>query len=184
MLVRVNAGAALLKAGKLKGVARMRALEKLGLRVSQPAVSGWETGKKLPSQGAREKLAVAPFGIPVEAWGQDERPALPAAPASSPSSGGTTELPTASALAKGALEAIQTLQEQMATQALSVESRKRLSDMLGAAIDRYARLTGQDAPEKDLLRSPQWAALSERIASTLVRYPEAARAVEAVLSGP
>ena len=90
-------------------------------------------------------------------------------------------MPTAASLAKEALAAVQILQLQLESTTLSIDARKKLGDMLGAAIDRYAKYSGQGAAEKDLLNSPQWQRVSDAIVGALVKFPDAARAVAAVL---
>jgi transcriptional regulator with XRE-family HTH domain len=187
----MNEGARQLDGKNLKGSAAVAALAGAGLKVTRMTVSRWSRGKSVPDDAARDVLASA-LGIPVPAW--DLEPAVPTAKVSRPSkhkpprgkprpppSPLSLDMPTAAALAKEALAAVQMLQIQLESSTLSIEGRKKLGDMLGAAIDRYAKYSGQGAPEKDLVNSPQWARLSDMLVGALVKHPEAARAVQAVL---
>jgi hypothetical protein len=186
----MNEGAARLAGKKMNGPALVRAMAAFGVTISTMTAGNWQRGKKLPADVARGILARPPFDIPADAWDRDAGPglataAVPAPPPSEPTGPrpppSSLDMPTASALAKEALAAVQVLQLQLDSSTLSIEGRKKLGDMLGAAIDRYAKYSGQGAPEKDLVNSPQWARLSDMLVGALLKHPEAARAVQAVL---
>ncbi len=187
----MNRGAQMLADSGLSSGALGSLLAERGVNVSRQACHLWAKGKRLPGLDARDALAQAPPGIAPTAW--DEQPPPPAANApqapASPEREGIAAPPVASSDTPNAVE----LQRDLVTRIqrwrneaeyganTSPAARAQLVTLEQRAIRELARLTGQDAPEADLLRSRQWALVSDGIVEALVKFPDAARAVKEVL---
>lgn len=165
-----------------------------GHQVSRMAASRWQTGKKLPAREAREALLKA-FGIPVEAWDGGARakpaPAPVVAPVPTPPPTPVPSMvpmqppsdePTAAELARDLLTRIQLYREQSEMTTLGVQAHRTLAEMEGKAIERYAKLTGQAATEREILSSPHFTKVLDEMFRVLEKFPDALRALRAAMS--
>lgn len=180
----------------------------LWLSTAQSNVSAWRYGDRTPNAAARQAIrdvASKRFGVEIiEDW-WDERPteeqlsALSAAPAAKligTTQGGaqvygTPARPVAPATADDTaveggrlLQHIRSLQDELTTQggAYDLSQRISMADKLAASIDRLGRLTGIRLTERQILASPLWLELQERIMKALESYPDAMRAVAEALA--
>jgi hypothetical protein len=195
--VESNEGAALLKARGGSRGALVALLGAAGVHAVRATVGNWRDARTKPGPEARAVMAKPPLKIPPDAWdrtagdvvGPANRAAAPPTPPILPPAlreAKREAIPpaeeTAADLAQGLLTRIQILREQFETTSLGIPARKQLAEMEGAAIERYAKLTGQSAtPESQLLRSPAWAKLSAKVLDALEAYPDALRAVREAL---
>lgn len=187
----MNAGAAQLDALGLSLADVVDRLAMAGFTAHRPAVSRWRNGKRLPEASARKALQEV-FGIEPRAWdlppgaeAPEEATVSPEATQVATITGNTlaTALdPTASELAKDLLGRIQVLREQSESTTLPLSARKQLAEMEGRAIERYAKLSGQAATERDILSSPHFTRVLDELMAALEPYPEALRAVRKAMS--
>lgn len=171
-------------------LSRLRAeLEGLGLQTTTVSISGWRSGKNVPTAPAREKMALAPFGIPADAWDADAGPEKPkTSPAKKPSkklaapAGG--QLVNAEVLARDYLEKIAQWRQAAEADGVTAAVKANYASLERQAIQLYAKVTGQaEATENQLVRSPQWQRLKTELLQALEAHPKAAKAVLSALQG-
>ncbi len=180
-----NAGATKLASLGLSCAEVVERLKAAGFATSRISVSRWQNGKTKPEAEARTYIERA-FGIESTVWdgGAPPKPA-PSAPATIPAPPAvpTSTDPTASELARDLLTRIQLYREQFETTNLGVQGRKALAEMEGKAIERYAKLSGQAATEREILSSPHFTKILDDIFAVLEKHPDAMLALRAALSG-
>lgn len=157
---------------------------------SKQVVGAWRQGKKAPGPEARAKLKVA-LGIPIEAWGQ--RPAggrassaPPARPPAKASAGDQVEeQPTTMEGVEALLRVIRAARapkpdgkgELLASEQVKLADAETRLLALRHRLEKEAELL----EDRIVKQHPMWARMKVALGDTLVRWPEAARAVMAVL---
>ncbi len=147
------------------------------------SVSEWQNGKKKPVQTAREAIAkvfpISPADWDAEAGAVRElegraarNVAVPMPPA---------DESNASELARDLLARIQVLREQFESTDLGMSARKALAEMEGKAIERFAKLSGQAATERDILGSPHFQRVLDEMFAALSKHPQALLDLRAAL---
>jgi hypothetical protein len=165
-------------------------LEKLGLQTTTVSISGWRSGRNVPTAPTRERLAVAPFEIAADSWDTaiDTGPGKPKisparkAPKAKLPPPAKGQLVNAEALARDYLEKISQWREAAEAEGVTAAVKANYASLERQAITLYAKISGQsEATESQLARSPQWARLRADLLAALEAHPKAARAVLQVL---
>lgn len=146
----------------------------IGARSAQ-SVLDWRNGKRMPALEARAAMAAA-FGIPIEAWSM-----LPSTDGESSASLPVVQDPNAPlpSTLDSCLRLLQTIQRDSMTAGLLPAERVKLVDAearilkLRADLEQRAELS-EDRYVRD---HPAWHRCKKTIASALLPFPEAARAV-------
>jgi hypothetical protein len=163
---------------------------------SIPQVQAWRNGDRPPNSAMRQKIADVArerFGVELgeELW--DERvPAseLQAADAPRPPReprNGPAPAPTADDTAQISAQLLANIRDLQARLTdpneppLSVEKEAALMGQLTASAERLGRFTGVKLTERQILASPLWGLLLERIMIALEPWPDAMRAVSKAL---
>lgn len=168
------------------------------LTVSVQAVSTWRTGDRTPNAAARMKIAdVAKerYGAEIgeELWDQRiteeiaqelKQAAIPPRPAGSGAPPGPLREATpedTAQLTAQLLAHIRDLQTELSDPAsvagYNLQERIAMGDKLAGAVDRLGKLTGVKLSERQILASPIFHDLLERIMAALAEWPDAMRAV-------
>jgi hypothetical protein len=175
-----------------------------GVTVTRMTVSNWRSSKFAPPDEARDIFAEPPFNIPKADWdravgasaagteglgekpGANLRPVLAVAPGGDAgvAPGANEEPPaeqSAAELAGDLLGRIRRLREAAEAEGTPA-AKARILELEGKAVDRFARLTGQDVTELEIGRSPQWQRLKAEIFECLKGHPDAAKALAATMA--
>lgn len=151
---------------------------------SKQAVSFWRTGRKVPGAAARAALEAA-YGIPAASWGDQPTagPASSSTPSTAPEEAATRSATSSPTTMEGVEALLKVIRHDRGRPGLLAGERVKLAD----AETRLLALRHRLEKEAELLEDrivkqhPMWSRIKSAIADTLVRWPEAARAVAAVL---
>jgi len=149
-------------------------------RCSRSAVSNWRAGIKVPEPVYRARLEAA-FGIPSPAWTVAPGEELPGAhdastPAAGVASAAAGPLPTT---LEHALELLRVLRTERQKSGLASAERIRLTQTEAQIVALRHRLEREDELLEDRIvrEHPAWQRFKGRLMRTLLKFPDAAKAV-------
>lgn len=164
--------------------------DQLGGAVKFQSVHAWRTGDFLPSAKQRDKIG-AVLGVPVSAWDQLPRDALPPVDvdddeADADDDQGGDELEgdgSGQSLGQSYSQQIRELQKLLARRDLIGRDRLALNESLGKALERRRKyeLQTEMLEDRTIRDHPTWQLLKQTIIDALLSHPAAARDVETAI---
>lgn len=148
--------------------------ERLGQGASKSSVSAWRRGDTPPSNAMKERIFEL-GGPDPDAWDEpcDVAPNLALAPLGQLTPATSDDTATEAALL---LADIRSLRQGLGSSDLDVAQRGRLLANLAAMVDKLGHHTGVKLTTRQILDSPHFIVVADRIIEALEPWPEAMRA--------